>query len=199
MTSSSDVSGDLKSVLGTPMSSFWFSVLEVQQPLPIIKIKSMGNDGGSIPKRSEMVKQEKRRAKKVKSGQGSSVCSLTKEALRMPLVVCRRGLIYNKESLIKKMLDKTMPFEFRHIRKLSNLVTVSAASFDPETKQVCCSVSRELLSDLKPFKIYHCGCVVSEAALSELQTKEDIDIDSCVVCGHKLENELIALNQSNYE
>lgn len=117
----------------------------------------------------------------------------------MPLVVCRRGLIYNKESLIKKMLDKTMPFEFRHIRKLSNLVTVSAASFDQETKQVCCSVSRELFSDLKPFKIYHCGCVVSEAALSELQTKEDIEIDSCVVCGQKIENEPIALNQSNHE
>jgi Rtf2 RING-finger len=79
------------------------------------------------------------------------VCTLTKEPLKMPLVICRRGLIYNKESLIKQMIEKTMPHEFRHIRKLSNLVTVSEASFDEDRNQVCCAVSLEVLSDLKPF------------------------------------------------
>ena len=61
----------------------------------------MGNDGGSIPKRSEMVKTEKKKTKLSKTGQGATVCSLTKECLKMPLVICKRGLIYNKESLIK--------------------------------------------------------------------------------------------------
>ena len=111
----------------------------------------MGNDGGSIPKRSEMVKQTKQKVKLAKQGQGSNVCSLTKEPLKVPVVVCKRGLLYNKESLIKRMLDKTMPHEFRHIKKLSNLVTVSESSFDQETSQIFCAISLEVLSDLKAF------------------------------------------------
>jgi len=39
----------------------------------------MGNDGGSIPKRSEVVKQKKRAFKLEKEAVGSGVCSLTKE------------------------------------------------------------------------------------------------------------------------
>lgn len=92
----------------------------------------MGNDGGSISKRSEMVKQEKKKVKLSKDGQGVTTCSLTQESLKQPLVVCKRGLIYNKESLIKRMIERTMPHEFRHIRKLSNLVELAEKSFDGE-------------------------------------------------------------------
>jgi len=58
---------------------------------------------------------------------------MTKEKLRLPLVACKRGLIYNKEGVIKRMLEKSMPYEFRHLKKLSNLVSLSASSFDSDT------------------------------------------------------------------
>jgi len=59
----------------------------------------MGNDGGSISKRSEVVKTKKKKVRIDKHifAQARKLCSLTKEPLRAPLVVCKRGLIYNKE------------------------------------------------------------------------------------------------------
>ena len=69
----------------------------------------------------------------------------------MPIVVCKRGLLYNKESLIKRMIEKSMPYEFRHVKKLSNLVTLAEASFDPESSSIYCAISLEVLSDLKTF------------------------------------------------
>ena len=82
----------------------------------------MGNDGGSIPKRSEVVKQKKNTVEVDKSAKAvarSTLCAISKEPLHSPIVVCKRGLLYNKEQLIKRLLEKTMPYEFRHIRKLS--------------------------------------------------------------------------------
>ena len=90
----------------------------------------MGNDGGSIPKRSEVVKQKKRAFKLEKVAVGSGVCSLTKEPLKQPLVACKRGLIYNKESLMKLMVDKAVPYAFRHIKRLSDLVNIKEYCFD---------------------------------------------------------------------
>lgn len=125
----------------------------------------MGNDGGSIPKRSEVIKQKKKKQKISKDGQGLQLCSMTKEKLRLPLVACKRGLIYNKEGVIKRMLEKSMPHEFRHIKKLSNLVSLSARSFDANTHQLCCAITRTELSDCKPFQVNDCGCVISVSAL----------------------------------
>ena len=82
----------------------------------------MGNEGGSIPKRSEVVKTSKiqKNIERVQKARAhAQLCALSKEPLRKPLVVCRRGLLYNKETLIKRLIEKTVPKEFRHIRKFS--------------------------------------------------------------------------------
>ena len=82
----------------------------------------MGNDGGSIPKRSEVVKHKKNEVevdKQAKNFAKSSLCAMSKEPLRAPIVACKRGLLYNKEHLIKRLLEKNVPREFRHIVKLS--------------------------------------------------------------------------------
>ena len=60
----------------------------------------MGNDGGSIPKRSEVVKQKKKKQnvdKQAKAVARSTLCAISKEPLRVPIVACKRGLLYNKE------------------------------------------------------------------------------------------------------
>ena len=92
----------------------------------------MGNDGGSIPKRSEVVKQKRNSVKVDKEAKNfakRSLCAMSKETLRRPVVACRRGLLYNKEHLIRRLLEKNVPREFRHIAKLSrDVVQVSEAS-----------------------------------------------------------------------
>ena len=63
----------------------------------------MGNDGGSFGHRAEMVKM-KRRKEKVGDFQAAkmkaSLCTLSKEPLKMPVCICKLGDLYNKEELI---------------------------------------------------------------------------------------------------
>ena len=107
----------------------------------------MGNDGGSIPKRSEVVRQKKRHANVDKASKAiarSTFCAVSKEPLRSPIVACKRGLLYNKEQLIKRLLEKTMPYAFRHIHKLSKdtcPVTTTSPSTDEGTPLECAASS----------------------------------------------------------
>ena len=93
----------------------------------------MGNDGGSIPKRSEVVKKKRNAVeadKQAKNFAKRSLCAMSKEPLRAPIVACKRGLLYNKEHLIKRLLEKNVPREFRHITKLlKDVCQVSTSSF----------------------------------------------------------------------
>ena len=84
----------------------------------------MGNDGGSIPKRREVVKVKHREERKENfeiAKAKSRLCALGKEPLRGPIVACRLGLLYNKEDVVKRLIEKTMPKAFRHIRKLRDV------------------------------------------------------------------------------
>lgn len=81
----------------------------------------MGNDGGSIPGRAELVKSKKKE-KRVESELVAKVfmikywkkfrakfCALTKERLRKPVAACRIGYIYNYDSLLQAKIDKRIP------------------------------------------------------------------------------------------
>lgn len=83
----------------------------------------MGADGGSIPRREEMVKVKERNEKGIdlKKEQLKSkwhLCSLSNEPLRPPIVTCQLGNLYNKDSVIKYLLSKKMPKSFKHIHSL---------------------------------------------------------------------------------
>ena len=59
--------------------------------LPLNPSELMGNDGGSIPGRQELVKTKKQKRhlqKDLMAKARSTMCALTKEALRSPVVVC---------------------------------------------------------------------------------------------------------------
>ena len=85
----------------------------------------MGNDGGSIPGRKDLVK-EKEKDKRMENDElvkqsNSKYCALTKEPLKKPIVGDRTGLIYNKENLIEALIDKRLPKSFRHITSLKDV------------------------------------------------------------------------------
>ena len=91
----------------------------------------MGGDGGSIPQRADMVKTKGYTT----SSRGSmgfnpngfrrvvdeghdlrkqrqtrmQTCALTGKPLTKPIVACRCGFLFNKDEVLSKLLDKSMP------------------------------------------------------------------------------------------
>lgn len=92
----------------------------------------MGNDGGSIPKRSELIRTKQTRARENDADrvrQLSAFCALSKQPLRQPVVSCPLGRLYNKEAVIAFLLDPgTFGSDGKlvagHIRSLKDLVTL---------------------------------------------------------------------------
>ena len=83
----------------------------------------MGNDGGSFAHRTEVVKMKKRE-KKLETFQEAKMkadlCCISKEPLKAPLCICRLGNIYNKEELLKRLIDGNMK-GFEHIKKMRDV------------------------------------------------------------------------------
>ncbi|GAA5860871.1 hypothetical protein JCM3774_003170 [Rhodotorula dairenensis] len=99
----------------------------------------MGNDGGSIPKRSELIRTKQTRARDSdhdRLNQLWNYCALSKQPLRQPVVSCPLGRLYNKEAVIAYLLnpptapDSATPFGSDgqlvagHIRSLKDVVTL---------------------------------------------------------------------------
>lgn len=103
----------------------------------------MGGDGGSIPSRYDLVELQK--TKKPDEYDHSeqqfvkwcvfmmysadmcyrNTCALTKEPLHAPIVACDLGYLFNKASVLQKLLDKTMhKTKFHHIRSLKVIHTL---------------------------------------------------------------------------
>jgi hypothetical protein len=81
----------------------------------------MGCDGGSIPKREDLV-QVAKKPEKVDQTEAERTkwfyCALSKQVLRPPVVTCNLGYLYNKEIVLKHLLEKTIPPQFAHIKSL---------------------------------------------------------------------------------
>ncbi|KAJ3077494.1 hypothetical protein HK102_005188 [Quaeritorhiza haematococci] len=69
----------------------------------------MGCDGGSIPKRHELVKTKKKEERADQSSQTIAAwffCALSKAPLRSPVVSCALGKLYNREAILEFLLNK---------------------------------------------------------------------------------------------
>ena len=82
-----------------------------------------------------------------------SQCAISASPLEEPIVACKLGYLYNKECLLDRLLHKTMPESFAHIRALKD---VKVCKFTREAKEgtLICPVS-ELCSQLANWGI--CG------------------------------------------
>ncbi|NXD20814.1 RTF2 protein, partial [Spelaeornis formosus] len=88
----------------------------------------MGCDGGTIPKRHELVKGPRKAEKVDKVAELVArwfYCALSQEELRPPLVACELGRLYNKDAVIEYLLDKSpekTPKEAAsHIKSIKNV------------------------------------------------------------------------------
>jgi hypothetical protein len=164
----------------------------------------MGNDGGSIPGRQDLVKEKAKDRKMenyemVKQTQ-AKYCVLTKESLKKPIVGCKLGFLYNKEGLIQALLDKRLPKTFQHIKKLKDVKNLNVnilENKDTEETKVICPISMIEYNGLNTFYIlWSCGCVISKKAIDELNMT-----DKCINCGEKVDikTDLVNLNYTKEE
>ncbi|KAK3091639.1 hypothetical protein FSP39_021444 [Pinctada imbricata] len=176
----------------------------------------MGCDGGTIPKRDELVRTKKKPEQKDKTADLDAKwkhCAITQEPLREPVMACELGRLYNKESVLEFLIDRSK-FEcaasFEHLRGLKDLKQLNLtenkgyerphiekgdAYIDTQDAKYICPVVGITMNGKHKFCfIWSCGCVLSERALKEVKT------DVCHKCGKPLTTDnIIILNGTEDE
>jgi len=158
----------------------------------------MGADGGTIPKRCELVRKKKKVEKidrAVRAAVHWKTCQLSQEPLKKPIVACKLGRLYNKEEILKAKLNKTLSSNetTKHIKSLSDVKELRLtdnqsykgdgpehgdAYIDVNETQFVCPVTALGMNGINNFLVnWNCGCVVSEKAIHELKS------DLCNGCG----------------
>jgi len=168
----------------------------------------MGCDGGTIPKRHELVKTAKRGEQKDKDMDRRAkwtCCTISQQALSKPIMMCELGKLYSKESVLEYILDRNLSDSCPHITGMKNVkelkLTVNPGYskgesgchdqyFDTQRAEfVCPVVGLEMNGKYKFCTLWGCGCVLSERALKE------VDTDTCHNCGSKFQpDDVIIIN-----
>lgn len=150
----------------------------------------MGCDGGTIPKRDELVRAKKKPEQKDKDSELAfrwRHCSITQQPLQVPVVACGLGRLYSKVSLIEALLDRsTLPETAQHIKTLKDVKDLnltpnpayenSAEKGDSyvdrqNSPYICPVIGLEMSGKFKFCLIWSCGCVMSERALKEVKAQ----------------------------
>ncbi|XP_062402278.1 replication termination factor 2 [Sardina pilchardus] len=177
----------------------------------------MGCDGGTIPKRHELVKGPKKVEKVDKSAELAArwkYCALSQEKLRRPIVACDLGRFYNKDAVIEYLLDKSaerpnieVATHIRGIKDVKELNLTDNPAWDGESNTkgdryealhramfICPVVGLEMNGKHKFSFLQTCGCVFSERAMKEVKT------EICHKCGDPFqEGDLVVLNGTKEE
>ncbi|XP_058059549.1 replication termination factor 2 [Anopheles bellator] len=163
----------------------------------------MGCDGGTIPRRDELVRLKKKPEQKDKNSERQfrwKHCALTQLRLQLPIVMCALGRLYSKQSVIEALLDKEkMPESCSHIKSLKDIKNLNLTpnpAYD-ETKDdksspfVCALIGLEMSGQFRFVALWTCGCVFSERALKEIKDK------ACSVCQAPFtDDDIVVLNGS---
>lgn len=174
----------------------------------------MGCDGGTHPKRDELVRQKKKPEQKDKNAANMAKwrhCALKHEALQRPIVMDSHGLLYNKDAILEYIIDRTQ-FEHgpSHVRKLKDVKELNLTE-NPSFKSnhsdlgteyldvysspfTCPLTGLEMNGKYKFCALWTCGCVMSDRALRTVngQTNKattSTEKLSCPSCGQEYSND----------
>ncbi|GES78332.1 DUF602-domain-containing protein [Rhizophagus clarus] len=177
----------------------------------------MGNDGGSIPKRIELVKEKQKEVRPDQNAMKIATwfyCALSKKPLQDPVVACALGKLYNKDAIIEYLLNKNAYGDgdiiCSHISSMKDIKPLklaanpafketngaSIAHFDQGmvSRFVCPITLKEMNGKLKFVYLNTCGCVFSEQGLKEVPSS------TCIQCGKSFKQDnIITLNPSPAE
>lgn len=173
----------------------------------------MGCDGGTIPRRDELVRTKQKPEQKDKDAEAVAKwkhCAITQEELRLPVVSCELGRLYNKEAVIEYLLNKEASCDVaKHIRSLKDVFELNLTENPTYRRKdadkgdeyvdhrasrfICPIVGLEMNGKYKFCYLRSCGCVLSERAL---KVKSDV----CHKCGKPFaEDDVVVLNGSDEE
>ncbi|KAH9498468.1 Replication termination factor 2 [Bulinus truncatus] len=140
-------------------------------------------------------------------------CAISQEALVKPVVACELGRLYNKESVLEFLLDRSkfeVAAQFDHLGGLKDIKQLNLTDnpekrskdadkgdgyTDPSVSEfICPVVGLEMSGTFKFCYLWSCGCVVSERALKEVKT------ETCHKCGKVYkDDDVIILNGTDEE
>lgn len=147
----------------------------------------MGCDGGTIPKRDELVKTKKKPEQKDKTSELSfrwQHCALTQAPLQVPVVACELGRMFSKESIIENLLDKSTPAP----ATAAPVVPV----LEPASSSSSSSTQANIVSHIRTLKDVKTLNLTENPAWTDASEKGDGYIDSnksqwmCPVSGHMM-------------
>ncbi|ESZ96301.1 hypothetical protein SBOR_3356 [Sclerotinia borealis F-4128] len=165
----------------------------------------MGNDGGSIPTRRELVKEAARNPNTTElkatlheaQTHAWTYCPLSNQPLTTPIVSDCAGTLYNKDAVLEQLLpkDNDVPASVikekeevlqGRVKGLRDIVEVKFSTMkeDNEEKKICPITSKELGATTRAVYLVPCGHAFSEVAIKELKG------DACLECneGYTAEN-----------
>ncbi|CAH0592156.1 unnamed protein product [Chrysodeixis includens] len=167
----------------------------------------MGCDGGTIPRRDELVRMKKKPEQKDKDAERSFKwrnCALSQQPLQTPVVACGLGRLYSKSSVIEALLDKeTKPESINHIKNLKDIKDLTlvknpaytaadhteGAVGEGNAPYICPISGLEMSGKFRFVFLWSCGCVLAERGLKEV--KQNI----CHMCQHPFtDNDVVVLN-----
>uniref|UniRef100_A0AAG5DR62 Replication termination factor 2 n=1 Tax=Anopheles atroparvus TaxID=41427 RepID=A0AAG5DR62_ANOAO len=163
----------------------------------------MGCDGGTIPRRDELVRLKKKPEKKDKDAERQfrwKHCALTQLRLQLPIVLCALGRLYSKQNVIEALLDKEkMPESCSHIKTLKDIKNLNLtpnpaydeSKDDISSPFICPLIGLEMSGQFRFVALWTCGCVFSERSLKEIKGK------TCPLCQAPFTDEdIVVLNGS---
>ncbi|CAG5979089.1 replication termination factor 2 isoform 2-T2 [Menidia menidia] len=178
----------------------------------------MGCDGGTIPKRHELVKGPKKVEKVDKNAELAAkwkYCALSQEKLRRPIVSCELGRLYNKDAIIEYLLDKSaerpnteVVSHIRGIKDIKELNLTDNPEWEGERRStkgdryedihcgmfICPVVGLEMNGKHRFCYLQTCGCVFSDRALKEVKA------EICHKCGEPFKDDtIVVLNGTKEE
>lgn len=98
-------------------------------------------------------------------------CTFTNNMLKNPVLMCKRGFLFNSEALLKALEKKNLPQRLNYIK---NTADVRRVHLNPnKTKKnrfpFCCPLTAKVLNGLNPFVlVWDCGCLMYEKLLFPL-------------------------------
>jgi hypothetical protein len=165
---------------------------------------NMGCDGGTIPKRDELVRQKKKAEVKDKNAANMAkwrYCALKHDALKQPIVVDSYGFLYNKDAILEYLLDRAQfehgPTHIKKLKDVKELQLTENTSFNSNHKDlgneyldvysspfICQLTGLEMNGKYKFCAIWTCGCVLSDRALRSVNKNNSAEEKlSCPKCG----------------
>ncbi|KAG8227396.1 hypothetical protein J437_LFUL000405, partial [Ladona fulva] len=155
-----------------------------------LKVGKMGCDGGTIPRRDELVRTQKKPEQKDKAAELAfrwNCCTISQHPLQKPIVACGLGRLYTKMSILESLLDKkNFPDVASHIKSLKDVKDLNLTP-NPAYKEgsvekgdgvsdrgsspfICPVIGLEMNGRFGFVFLWSCGCVFSERALKEVKT-----------------------------